>query len=220
MKQKVLLVSMISVMAAVSVGCAPRRTPTVDPLPGPVFRETGGTLGRRRPSPAKPRSRSQVTRSSRGPWTVANLSNRWKYIIVHHSATQDGGARRFDQSHRNNGMDELGYHFVIGNGTDTADGKIEVGSRCRQQKHGAHCRVSPNDSNEYNNHGIGICLVGNFDYGPPTRAQIKSLIYLTKGLLAHSRLRPSAVHYHRDFKSTKCPGRHFPYSTYKRALRR
>ena len=33
---------------------------------------------------------------------------------------------RMDQA---KGWDELGYHFVIGNGTDTRDGQVEVGSR-------------------------------------------------------------------------------------------
>ena len=219
MKHKPLVMLVMSIMAPVLVGCGPRRTTTVDPPLDPIFRETGETLGHRGQWPARRRSRSQATRSSRGPWTVANLKNRWKYIIVHHSATQAGGARRFDRAHRNNGWDELGYHFVIGNGTDTADGKIEVGSRWRQQKHGAHCRVSPGDSNEYNEHGIGICLVGDFEYSRPSRAQMKSLIHLTKGLLACTHLPASAVHYHRDFDNTKCPARYFPYATYKRALR-
>ena len=216
MKHKPLVMFVMSIMAPVLVGCGPRRTTTVDPPLDPVFRETDETLGYR---PGQSRNRSQATRPSRGPWTVANLSNRWKYIIVHHSATQEGSARRFDRAHRNNGMDEMGYHFVIGNGTDTADGQIEVGSRWRQQKHGAHCRVSSDDSNEYNKHGIGICLVGNFEGTRPSRAQMKSLIYLTKGLLACTHLPPSGVYFHRDFKSTKCPGRYFPYATYKRALR-
>jgi len=113
----------------------------------------------------------------------------------------------------------MGYHFVIGNGTDTANGQIEVGPRWYEQKHGAHTRVPGDVTNEYNEHGIGICLVGDFDHGPPSRAQMQSLIYLTKGLLAYTHLPPSAVHFHRDFKSTDCPGRSFPYAAYKQALR-
>lgn len=205
----------MGIMAPVLVGCGPRRTTTVDPPLDPIFRDTAPTVGRKKPTSSR---YSQASRSSRGPWTVSNLSNRWKYIIIHHSATHNGGARRFDQAHRNNGWDELGYHFVIGNGTDTADGKIEVGSRWYEQKHGAHCRVSQTDSNEYNKHGIGICLVGNFENARPSAAQMESLIYLTNGLLAQSYLPPSVVHYHRDFDSTKCPGRCFPDSAYKRAL--
>ena len=203
------------------MGCGPRRTTTVDPLPDPVFLETSRPTGYRTSPTPSYSSGSRYTRSSaKGPWTVSRLKNRWKYIIVHHSATENGGARRFDQSHRSKGMDELGYHFVIGNGTDTSNGRIEVGSRWYKQKHGAHCRVNPNDSNEYNEHGIGICLVGNFDHGPPNRSQMQRLIYLTKGLLAYTRLPASAVHFHSDFKSTNCPGRNFPYAAFKRALRK
>ena len=114
----------------------------------------------------------------------------------------------------------MGYHFVIGNGSDTSDGKIEVGSRWYQQKHGAHCRVPGDTTNKYNEHGIGICLVGDFNNSPPSRAQMKSLIYLTKGLLNYTNLPASAVHFHKDFKSTDCPGRYFPYAAYKKALRK
>ena len=222
MKQTLLtaLAAMIALPAV--MGCGPRRTTTVDPLPDPVFRDTPGPTGyQRSPKPSYSGNSRYTRRSAKGPWTVARLSNRWKYIIVHHSATDNGGAERFDRSHRQeNGWDELGYHFVIGNGSDTNDGRIEVGSRWTKQKHGAHCRVDPNDSNEYNKHGIGICLVGNFDYGPPSRIQMQKLIYLTKGLLAYTHLPASAVHYHRDFDSTKCPGRRFPYAEYERALRK
>ena len=213
------LVSCITLSAV--VGCGPRRTTTVDPPLDPAFRSVPGPIGRAYPKeqPNLTYPGGRTSSSANEPWVVSNRSNRWTYIIVHHSATQAGGAQRFDRAHRNNGWDELGYHFVIGNGTDTADGQIEVGSRWSKQKHGAHCRVSPTDSNEYNEHGIGICLVGNFDYAPPTRAQMNSLIYLTRGLLAYTHMSASAVHFHRDFDSTECPGRYFPYAAYKRALR-
>ena len=229
MKQKALATLVIGVMSAFFPGCSTRRTTTVDPLPDPVFRETSERPGHRGESPSRPRGAGQSYQASRrgqrGPWTVSRLSSRWKYIIVHHSATQVGGAERFDRIHRQpkslggQGMDELGYHFVIGNGTDTPDGKIEVGTRWIRQKHGAHCRVPGDASNEYNEHGIGICLVGDFEHSRPSAAQMKSLIYLTNGLLGSTHLAKSAVHYHRDFKNTKCPGRYFPYSRYERSLR-
>lgn len=198
----------LMLLPVVGMGCSPRRGTTVDPLPQPIFSETDGTSVNVGPGS-----------TSWEPWTVAGLSSRWRYIIVHHSATSRGGARAFDRAHRNNGWDELGYHFVIGNGSDTRDGELEVGDRWRKQKHGAHCRPDPNDSNEYNMHGIGICLVGNFDHKRPSRRQMAELIRLTKGLLRDTRLRPSAVHYHKDFDSTECPGRYFPYREFERAIR-
>ncbi|NIA07953.1 MAG: hypothetical protein GWP14_10055 [Actinobacteria bacterium] len=209
------LLAVALAMLSSAVGCSPQRGTTVDPLPQPIFRENtkpNTNIGTGRVSRTR-------TTTGRGPWTVANLSNRWKYIIIHHSATAEGGAKRFDIAHRNNGWDELGYHFVIGNGSDTRDGKIEVGPRWYEQKHGAHCRVPGDTTNKYNKHGIGICLVGNFDYKPPSRKQMQALIRLTKGLLKETRLPVSAVHFHRDFKGTDCPGRYFPYEEFKRALR-
>jgi hypothetical protein len=49
------------------------------------------------------------------------------------SATDLGGAKRFHKQHKARGWDGLGYHFVIGNGSDTADGEIEVGHRWKIQ---------------------------------------------------------------------------------------
>lgn len=203
---------LLTLSSMMGMGCSPRRGTTINPLPDPIYRDTN-TGTNIRPTDGGTRT------SETEPWTVARLSNRWTYIIVHHSATSGGGASRFDKAHRNNGWDELGYHFVIGNGTDTRDGQIEVGYRWTIQKHGAHCRVDPNDSNEYNEHGIGICLVGDFDHTRPSRAQMEALVRLTKGLLRDTHLRPSAVHYHRDFDNTECPGRYFPYREFEREIR-
>src|SRR5438270_9583625 len=55
-------------------------------------------------------------------WFPPHSSDRWTCIVIHHSASEEGGADRFDEWHRQRGWDELGYHFVIGNGTDTAMG--------------------------------------------------------------------------------------------------
>src|SRR5574342_132619 len=51
--------------------------------------------------------------------------NQWKYIVIHHSATEKGNAARFDEYHRKKRGWEYGlaYHFVIGNGTLSGDGE-------------------------------------------------------------------------------------------------
>ena len=99
---------------------------------------------------------------------------KWQIIVVHHSATSRGNASMFDASHRKRGMQNgLAYHFVIGNGTDTQDGQIEMGSRWLKQLQGGHVK------NHYINEvGIGICLVGNFEKNKPTARQLKSLTAL------------------------------------------
>lgn len=144
------------------------------------------------------------------------ISPRWQCIVVHHSATAKGGAKAFDKFHRNKGWDELGYHFVIGNGTDTPDGYVEVGSRWHSQKHGAHCKTP---DNYYNDHGIGICLVGDFTKTRPTRAQFASLERLTRFLTQQCRIAPSRVTTHRMVThKTACPGNDFPIAQLRRSL--
>jgi len=145
------------------------------------------------------------------------ISPRWTHIILHHSATDRGGALTFDKYHRQKGWDELGYHFVIGNGTDTPDGYIEVGSRWNKQKHGAHCKT-PN--NYFNDHGIGICLVGDFTNSKPTLKQLAAAENLTRFLADQCSISPHRVTSHTAVKgkSTQCPGRHFPMGRIRHAL--
>ena len=103
----------------------------------------------------------------------------WQLIIIHHSATPNGDAEIFDAAHRARGMiNGLAYHFVIDNGTDgKRDGFIETGPRWVKQMHGGHCRQA-----YINEHGIGICLVGNFSRGQPTGKQLDALVLLVRGL--------------------------------------
>src|SRR5688572_6923503 len=83
-------------------------------------------------------------------WAPPERSDRWNCIVIHHSGSDRGGAQRFDAWHRTKGWDELGYHFVIGNGTDSGLGEVEVGPRWVTQKHGAHT-VTKGDY--HNKHG-------------------------------------------------------------------
>jgi N-acetyl-anhydromuramyl-L-alanine amidase AmpD len=140
-------------------------------------------------------------------WIPARPSNRWECIVIHHSASEFGGANRFDEWHKSRGWDGLGYHFVIGNGTDTPDGQVEVGFRWTQQEHGAHCRT-PDDY--YNQHGIGICLVGNFDNYQPSPAQLKSLVRLCRFLCRRFNIPPDQIFTHGGVTGkTDCPGKNF-----------
>lgn len=138
---------------------------------------------------------------------------RWQYIIVHNSGTRQGNARIFANYHRNvrkmkNG---LAYHFVIGNGTSSGDGEIEIGPRWTRQINGGHVA-----SDYLNNIGIGICFVGDFNRDLPTRAQLGALeelvAYLRKRV-GRSKGRVVIVKAHREInpKPTDCPGNRFPY---------
>ena len=133
---------------------------------------------------------------------------RWRYIVVHHSATKEGTARGMDIYHRRRGMENgLAYHFVIGNGRGTGDGVIEVGNRWKRQIKGGHLA-----SERLNDISIGICLVGNFNNTRPTPAQMRSLRALVQYVMMRSRTGVGSVKLHKQIntKPTECPGRQFP----------
>jgi hypothetical protein len=165
-----------------------------DPVPADSPQGRSGSVSRGPQSPPVPRE-----------WIPAVPPNNWQWIVIHHSATPAGSARAFDASHRHRGWDELGYHFVIGNGTGSGDGQIEVGSRWPKQKWGAHAKTPDNRFNEY---GIGICLVGDFSMDRPTPAQIESLTRLVGYLMFTYQIAPSHVLGHGQTKPTECPGRY------------
>ena len=64
----------------------------------------------------------------------------------------------------------LAYHFVIGNGSSSGNGEIEVGPRWTKQLNGGHVA-----SDYLNNIAIGICLVGDLNRDQPTKAQLGAL---------------------------------------------
>jgi N-acetyl-anhydromuramyl-L-alanine amidase AmpD len=83
---------------------------------------------------------------------------------------------------------------------------VEVGRRWKSQKWGAHAGNTPN--NEYNNYGIGICLVGDFRQRLPSKAQLDSLDRLVVYLMKTYDIPPENVIGHRDAPgtATECPG--------------
>lgn len=129
----------------------------------------------------------------------------WKYIVVHHSDTPVGSAARFDRAHKARGWEMLGYDFVIGNGSETPDGMIEVGPRWAYQLDGAHTGTPDHRFNEW---GIGICLVGNFDLNGPTAKEMDSLARLCAYLMKTYNIPARNILGHRDCKPTDCPGRY------------
>lgn len=121
--------------------------------------------------------------------------------VVHHSATETGNAACFRVLHRGiNGWNDIGYHFVIGNGSLSGDGEVEQGREMPLA--GAHAKGA-------NHHTIGICLVGNFNLSPPSPLQMRSLGRLLSSLMKKYRFQAEAVTLHRLVKGsmTQCPGK-------------
>ncbi|MCB1101757.1 MAG: LysM peptidoglycan-binding domain-containing protein [Kiritimatiellae bacterium] len=144
---------------------------------------------------------------------ISVSTKRWKYVVVHHSATTSGTIKGMDYYHRykrrmKNG---LAYHFVIGNGKGIPDGRIEIGNRWKGQLAGGHLA-----SENLNYISIGICLVGNFEKDRPTEAQLESLTALIRYLNRRCAVSKTNVKTHREInpknKPTLCPGKNFPAS--------
>ena len=134
---------------------------------------------------------------------------RWRYITLHHSATKEGNAEIFDRYHRRRGLGGLAYHFVIGNGTGSGDGQVEVGWRWIRQ-------IETNRARD-----INICLVGNFNIQRVSERQFESLVRLIRLLRQQYRIPLRNIRRHKDIKGeiTECPGKNFPMRRLKRELR-
>jgi N-acetylmuramoyl-L-alanine amidase len=133
----------------------------------------------------------------------------WRYIVIHHSASRSGNAQIIDREHViNRGWDGIGYHFVIGNGSDMPMGRIEATFRWRLQQHGAHAGAQP-EQKPYNSDGIGICVIGHYERQPLDPYVEKRLVELCAQLIDHTpTLSVSRLIGHRDVpgKKTACPG--------------
>ena len=67
------------------------------------------------------------------------IVNNPEYIIIHHSGTAQGDAETFRRAHKAKGWRDIGYHYVIGNGTYSRNGEVEEGRP--EYEDGAHCKA-------------------------------------------------------------------------------
>jgi len=174
---------------------------------------TGGAVSRppavaRHPLPPELKRSLDSTRVTPG---------KWRYVVIHHSATRNGSLDSIDMYHRRSRRMENGaaYHFVICNGNGKPDGTIEVGNRWKRQIKGGH--LASDDLNEV---AIGICLIGNFEVDQPTAAQMKSLYALVSYLNNRCNIPKSRVQSHTQINTrpTACPGKRFPMTTLRENL--
>ena len=171
------------------------------------------------PTPVQPRGKfvepkadvPRIDRNVPSDWLPPSGSERqWTAIVVHHSATGSGNAAIFDKWHRQgNNWDGVGYDFVIGNGSDSDDGEVEVTFRWREQRTGAHCKTPDNWANES---AVGICLVGDFNNMAPSSRQMQSLVKLVSFLQNRYGISKSRIYGHNTTpgaRVTDCPGKRF-----------
>lgn len=124
-----------------------------------------------------------------------------RYVVLHHSGAgavvRDGWSytQAIARYHvRRLGWPGIGYHLTIGQ-----DGEIYQTQDLTTISYHAGQPAA-------NAYGIGICLLGNFIAADPTPAQLTA----TRTLFAYLEAelsRPLAVHPHRRFALTACPGK-------------
>ncbi len=142
-----------------------------------------------------------------------------EYIMIHHSLTPDGQVVDWEAIRRyhiqTNGWNDIGYHF----GIEDVAGQIVLQKGRAVGTAGAHCKEA-----RMNERSIGVCVVGNFDLGPPGIAKLYFLRDLCFSLMVNYQIPAANVIGHRDagfmagFDWQKgqyktCPGRLFPLST-------
>ena len=177
-----------------------------------------------RPVPPAPVTTNVRITPSKYPagWVPARVRERkWKAIVIHHSAKDNGNMAMIDDYHRNhNGWDGVGYDFVIGNGKGSRDGEVEVTFRWRKQIAGAHVGGTPN--NWANEQAVGICLIGDFTKTLPTFRQMQELKKLVRFLQKRYKIPTWRIYGHSNTpgytRGSVCPGKYFPMESFKRSL--
>lgn len=163
-------------------------------------------------SAAPGESSSVAATSPRTAWQPTVAEKHWTTIVLHHSATEQGDVASIDAVHRGKRDPSgkawlgIGYHFVVGNGRKMADGEVQPTFRWQQQLAGAHA-----GQRDYNENGIGICVIGNFDEAAPTARQMTAVRDLIKTLAARHAIPRERIVRHQDVTATACPGRLFPW---------
>ncbi len=134
----------------------------------------------------------------------------WRYIVVHHTASEWSTLERIDAYHRRKFEDPDGieYHFLVTNGKKAPEGRIDVG-RWKLQKRAIHL-FKPEGAPD----AIAVSLIGNFHERDITSDQFEALVDLVATLAQRYSIPIENITTHTrvDGRLTVCPGKHFPYA--------
>lgn len=154
-----------------------------------------------------------------------------RYIIIHHSATEDGetadwpAIRRYHTSWRYKGLiltperareliqagkvgveapwRDIGYHF----GVELVADKYVIQTGRPVTQEGAHCKEGG-----MNRQSLGVCMVGNYDVDELPDAARRLLADLVSSQLRQFSIPVENVKKHHDYAAYKtCPGSRFPW---------
>jgi N-acetylmuramoyl-L-alanine amidase len=153
--------------------------------------------------------------------TAFYWTKRWRTITIHHSAGSYGDIDLLRRVHRQrqhrDPVDEIPYHFLIGNGNGLGLGEVVETGRWRLGIWGAHVSARNMDRNL---RGIGICLIGDFETSQLPDPQFHAAVALTRSLMQRFRIPPERVTLHGKTpgEMTLCPGKNFPGTRFMQAI--
>lgn len=136
------------------------------------------------------------------------------HIVVHHTGSDDHTVDGITSYHVDQrGWEDIGYHYLVGNGENAEDGHVYDGRSTQYQ--GAHVKG-------YNENTLAIALIGDCNSHEPTAAQLDALHNELVRLLNEHSLDPEDVVGHRDFPgvSKACPGAEVDLDMIRRRLTR
>ena len=130
---------------------------------------------------------------------------KWRNIIVHSSLNEAGLAKR--------------CHFVIRPGAVEGSAEVIATDFWKYQTDAQHVTMPGMDWNE---HSIGVCLVGDFSASGPPPAMYRDLVALVSSLQAEcGNIRIDHVYLYRQIDNrTDSPGRAFPANDFWMSLSR
>jgi hypothetical protein len=137
-----------------------------------------------------------------------------RYIVIHHSATADGQQTlswpAIRAYHKAKGWRDVGYHL----GFEWYGGRIEGLLGRPWALAGAHARGRNADS-------LGVCVVGNFEAGPPGRVVWDVLVERVAELADFLRVPTKRIMGHREVSKNRiCPGKFFEMDAFRSAVAR
>ncbi len=142
----------------------------------------------------------------------------WRWIVIHHTASEHSTKARIDAYHRRKFDDPLGceYHFLVHNGRKAPEGWIEP-ARWSHQARSIHL-FKPEGAPD----AVTVCLVGNFEERRVRARQLDPVTDLVDALCDGLSIPLDRVTTHRrvDGRLTQCPGKRFPFGGLFRRLKR
>jgi hypothetical protein len=146
---------------------------------------------------------------------VAVQPSRWEYLYIHHSKTNGGNALQLAD-----GANDVGDHFVIGNGDGLIDGELQISQRWNHQQPAA----SPAGTIKVQPNCVSICLIGDFDRRPPTPMQLGRLGQLVQAMQLRCHIPANRIQWLSDgtgptSASAAGIGKYFPAAAFHDQLR-